>query len=340
MTFAAAPIGEDLFRALLQGTPPGTVYALIALGFVLAYKTSGVFNLAFGAQAYVSAAMYFQARTEWGWGRLPALVVSVFLLAPALGPRARAARVPPPADGLVGRQAGRGHRPHGGDPRHLRGVRRVRAGRRAHAGGHRPRRRHRLLRPVRGLPVQPRRGGRHGRGAGGDGGPGRPVPLHRHRAEDAGRRREPAHDRAQRHAGRPGLGVQLGAVQPVRGPGRRAHRPPVQHARRPRLLQPRRRRHRRRGRRPAGQPAPRLPRRAGARHPHRPGQHVPAAVVGRPPAAGHDRGERHAGDAVPGAVRPAGPVAGAAGGAGAGRPAVGGRPAPARAGLGASAARG
>jgi branched-chain amino acid transport system permease protein len=85
MTFAAASVGEDLFRGILQGTPPGTVYALIALGFVLAYKTSGVFNLAFGAQAYVSAAMYFQARVEWGWEILPALVVSVFVLAPVLG---------------------------------------------------------------------------------------------------------------------------------------------------------------------------------------------------------------------------------------------------------------
>ncbi len=81
----AASVGEDLFRGILQGAAPGTVYALIALGFVLAYKTSGVFNLAFGAQAYVSAAMFFQAREEWGWGRLPALLVSVFLVAPVLG---------------------------------------------------------------------------------------------------------------------------------------------------------------------------------------------------------------------------------------------------------------
>jgi branched-chain amino acid transport system permease protein len=84
MIFAAS-VGEDLFRGLLQGLPPGTVYALIALGFVLAYKTSGVFNLAFGAQAYVSAAMYFQARVEWGWDIIPALVLSVFILAPLLG---------------------------------------------------------------------------------------------------------------------------------------------------------------------------------------------------------------------------------------------------------------
>src|SRR5262249_24729471 len=81
----ATSILEDLFRGVLQGLPPGTVYALVALGFVLAYKTSGVFNLAFGAQAYVSAAMYFQARDVWGWGTVPAFVVSVLVLAPAIG---------------------------------------------------------------------------------------------------------------------------------------------------------------------------------------------------------------------------------------------------------------
>lgn len=81
----AATLGEDLLRSLLQGTPPGTVYALVALGFVLAYKTSGVFNLAFGAQAYISAAMYFHARQAWGWSIVPAVVLSVVVLAPAIG---------------------------------------------------------------------------------------------------------------------------------------------------------------------------------------------------------------------------------------------------------------
>ena len=76
---------EDAFLGLLQGTPPGAVYALIALGFVLTYKTSGVFNLAFGAQAYISAAMYFKAHVLWGWPKWAALAVSVFVLAPALG---------------------------------------------------------------------------------------------------------------------------------------------------------------------------------------------------------------------------------------------------------------
>ena len=81
----AASIGEDMVRAVLQGTPPGTVYALVALGFVLTYKTSGVFNLAFGAQAYVSAVMFFQLQERWGWSVAPALFVSVVLVAPALG---------------------------------------------------------------------------------------------------------------------------------------------------------------------------------------------------------------------------------------------------------------
>ena len=80
-----ASFGEDFLRALLQGTPPGTVYALIGLGFVLTYKTSGVFNLAFGAQAYISAAMFFKARQDWEWAIVPALILSVFVLAPAIG---------------------------------------------------------------------------------------------------------------------------------------------------------------------------------------------------------------------------------------------------------------
>jgi branched-chain amino acid transport system permease protein len=80
-----ASFGHDLFQGVLQGLPPGTVYGLIALGFVLAYKTSGVFNLAFGAQAFVSAALFFHAQREWGWDILPAFVLSVVVVAPLLG---------------------------------------------------------------------------------------------------------------------------------------------------------------------------------------------------------------------------------------------------------------
>lgn len=101
-----AVVGEDLFRAVLQGVPPGTVYALVALGFVLAYKTSGVFNLAFGAQAYVSAVVYFTAHVEWGWGALPSFLLAVVVVAPVLGVVLemlvfRNLRTAPPVSGLV-----------------------------------------------------------------------------------------------------------------------------------------------------------------------------------------------------------------------------------------------
>lgn len=101
-----ASVAEDLFRAVLQGAPPGTVYALVALGFVLAYKTSGVFNLAFGAQAYVSAVVYFTAHVEWGWGALPSFLLSVVVVAPLLGVVLefvvfRHLRTAPPVSGLV-----------------------------------------------------------------------------------------------------------------------------------------------------------------------------------------------------------------------------------------------
>lgn len=101
-----ASVGEDLLRAALQGAPPGTVYALVALGFVLAYKTSGVFNLAFGAQAYVSAVVYFTAHVEWGWGALPSFLLAVVVLAPLLGLVLeflvfRHLRTAPPVSGLV-----------------------------------------------------------------------------------------------------------------------------------------------------------------------------------------------------------------------------------------------
>jgi branched-subunit amino acid ABC-type transport system permease component len=81
----ATGLVEDLARGVLQGLPPGSSYGLIAIGFVLAYKTSGVFNLAFGAQAYVSAAMYFHAVNEWELPTPVAFVLAVLVLAPAIG---------------------------------------------------------------------------------------------------------------------------------------------------------------------------------------------------------------------------------------------------------------
>ena len=76
---------HDLISALLRGFPIGCVYGLVAVGVVLTYKTSGVFNLAFGAQAFVSAAVYFVLHVRDGWPIAPAFVVAVLVVAPVVG---------------------------------------------------------------------------------------------------------------------------------------------------------------------------------------------------------------------------------------------------------------
>ena len=53
---------QDLVQYFIEGFPVGCVYALVAVGIVLTYKTSGVFNLAFGAQAFLSAAVMYEMR--------------------------------------------------------------------------------------------------------------------------------------------------------------------------------------------------------------------------------------------------------------------------------------
>jgi len=81
---------QDLVQYFIEGFPVGCVYALVAVGLVLTYKTSGVFNLAFGAQAFLSAAVMYEMRQggKYGLGPQPmwlCLIVSVFIVAPLFG---------------------------------------------------------------------------------------------------------------------------------------------------------------------------------------------------------------------------------------------------------------
>ena len=55
---------QQLISNILSGMSYGSVYALLAVGLVLAYKTSGIFNLAYGAQAFVAGAVYFDLRVR------------------------------------------------------------------------------------------------------------------------------------------------------------------------------------------------------------------------------------------------------------------------------------
>lgn len=76
---------HDVVSSVIQGFPIGCVFALIAVGFVLTYKVSRVFNLAFGAQAYATAAVYYELRIKHGWPIPPAVVLAVLVFAPLLG---------------------------------------------------------------------------------------------------------------------------------------------------------------------------------------------------------------------------------------------------------------
>lgn len=75
----------DFLRFVISGFPLGCVYALVAAGLVLTHRTAGVFNLAFGAQAFVSAAVFYELRVEHGWPTVPAFGLAVVVVAPLLG---------------------------------------------------------------------------------------------------------------------------------------------------------------------------------------------------------------------------------------------------------------
>ncbi|HEX4218536.1 MAG TPA: ABC transporter permease [Acidimicrobiales bacterium] len=69
----------------IPGIPYGCTYAIVAVGLVLTYQATGVFNFAFGAQAYTSAFVYTKLVQNDGLPIWLAFLLSVVLLAPLLG---------------------------------------------------------------------------------------------------------------------------------------------------------------------------------------------------------------------------------------------------------------
>jgi len=80
----------DFLTYFFGGVPQGCVFGLVALGLVLIYKTTGVFNLAFGAQAYLAAAVFYkttaaEVKGGWGWPTAVSFVVAVLVVSPLVG---------------------------------------------------------------------------------------------------------------------------------------------------------------------------------------------------------------------------------------------------------------
>jgi branched-subunit amino acid ABC-type transport system permease component len=75
---------SHLLSYAIPGLAYGCVFALLGMGLVLTYQTSGVFNLAFGAQAYASAVAFYVCMSH-GWPVWAAFLLAVVFGAPALG---------------------------------------------------------------------------------------------------------------------------------------------------------------------------------------------------------------------------------------------------------------
>src|SRR6476646_1493077 len=69
----------------IVGLSTAAIYAIIGSGLVLTYATTGVFNFAHGAAGMLAAFSYWQLTMGWGWSVPVALVVVLFVLAPAFG---------------------------------------------------------------------------------------------------------------------------------------------------------------------------------------------------------------------------------------------------------------
>lgn len=77
-----APIAEarDMWPFVLTGISDGAVYSFAALGLVLTFKTSGIFNFAIGAQAAASAYVFYSFRIDAGMPWPLAFALSLLLV--------------------------------------------------------------------------------------------------------------------------------------------------------------------------------------------------------------------------------------------------------------------
>ncbi len=76
---------SDILPFVIAGVVAGSVYGLAAVGLVLSYRTSGIFNFAHGALATLSAYVFYALHVVHGVAWPLAAAISALLLGPALG---------------------------------------------------------------------------------------------------------------------------------------------------------------------------------------------------------------------------------------------------------------
>jgi branched-chain amino acid transport system permease protein len=75
----------ELLQFTLFGLMLGCIYAIAAMGLVLTYTVTGVFNFAHGAVGMLAAFVYYQLRVQVGMPTPVAVVLVVFVFAPLAG---------------------------------------------------------------------------------------------------------------------------------------------------------------------------------------------------------------------------------------------------------------
>ena len=76
---------QDFLPFVVIGIATGAVYGLAGVGLVLAYKTSGIFNLAYGAIAALTVFVFYWLHDEHGWPWGLAAAVCVLVIGPVEG---------------------------------------------------------------------------------------------------------------------------------------------------------------------------------------------------------------------------------------------------------------
>jgi ABC-type branched-subunit amino acid transport system ATPase component/branched-subunit amino acid ABC-type transport system permease component len=75
----------DILPFIVTGLVTGMVYGLAATGLVLTFKTSGLFNVGYGALLTATTMFFYALRVSLGWDWKLAFALSVFVLGPVMG---------------------------------------------------------------------------------------------------------------------------------------------------------------------------------------------------------------------------------------------------------------
>ena len=70
---------------LVIGLASGSIYAIAAMGLVVTYKTSGVFNFAHGAVGMIATFIFYSLRVDVGLPTPVAMAIAVLGVGPAIG---------------------------------------------------------------------------------------------------------------------------------------------------------------------------------------------------------------------------------------------------------------